>query len=293
MNFLTLNLNFMSNGLGRGLGSLIPQKNDPVTTPPSSSTIEGEVMRVSPDVIIANPRQPRNNFSDAELNELVQSVREYGIIQPLVVTRTAGGYELIAGERRLRAARLVGLKEVPIVVREADDQEKLEIALIENIQREDLNAVELALGYKKLAEEFNLNQDQLAKKLGKSRPVVTNTLRILQLPQAIQDALINGEITEGHAKILVGLDSEQKQFELFNRIKTRHLNVDTTLLEARRMGGTKQARIQINYADKDKEMLLRQFFGAKSEIKRIRKGGEVVVHFTSEEELDGIIKKIS
>jgi ParB family chromosome partitioning protein len=283
----------MSNGLGRGLGSLIPQKNDPVTTPPSSSTIEGEVMRVSPDVIIANPRQPRNNFSDAELNELVQSVREYGIIQPLVVTKTAGGYELIAGERRLRAARLVGLKEVPIVVREADDQEKLEIALIENIQREDLNAVELALGYKKLAEEFNLNQDQLAKKLGKSRPVVTNTLRILQLPQAIQDALINGEITEGHAKILVGLDSEQKQFELFNRIKTRHLNVDTTLLEARRMGGTKQARIQINYADKDKEMLLRQFFGAKSEIKRIRKGGEVVVHFTSEEELDGIIKKIS
>lgn len=283
----------MSNGLGRGLGSLIPQKNDPININPSSSQTEGEVMRVSPDSIIANPRQPRNNFSDAELNELVQSVREYGIIQPLVVTKTAQGYELIAGERRLRAARLVGLKEVPIVVREADDQEKLEIALIENIQREDLNAVELALGYKKLAEEFNLNQDQLAKKLGKSRPVVTNTLRILQLPQAIQDALINGEITEGHAKILVGLDSEQKQFELFNRIKTRHLNVDTTLLEARRMGGTKQARIQINYADKDKEMLLRQFFGAKSEIKRIRKGGEVVVHFTSEEELEGIIKKVS
>jgi len=283
----------MSNGLGRGLGSLIPQKNDPSTITPSSLQTEGEVMRVSPDTIIANPRQPRNNFNDAELNELVQSVREYGIIQPLVVTKTTEGYELIAGERRLRAARLVGLKEVPIIVREADDQEKLEIALIENIQREDLNAVELALGYKKLAEEFNLNQDQLAKKLGKSRPVVTNTLRILQLPQAIQDALINGEITEGHAKILVGLDSEQKQFELFNRIKTRHLNVDTTLLEARRMGGTKQARIQINYADKDKEMLLRQFFGAKSEIKRIRKGGEVVVYFTSEEELEGIIKKIS
>jgi ParB family chromosome partitioning protein len=284
----------MSNGLGRGLGSLIPQKNDPVHTPPSSSIqAEGEVLRVSPDNIIANPRQPRNNFTDSGLDELVQSVREYGIIQPLVVTKTVQGYELIAGERRLRAARLVGLKEVPIVIREADDQEKLEIALIENIQREDLNAVELALGYKKLAEEFNLNQDQLAKKLGKSRPVVTNTLRILQLPQAIQDALINGEITEGHAKILVGLDSEQKQFELFNRIKTRHLNVDTTLLEARRMGGTKQARIQINYADKDKEMLLRQFFGAKSEVKRIRKGGEVIVHFSSEEELEGIIKKIS
>jgi ParB family chromosome partitioning protein len=283
----------MTNGLGRGLGSLIPQKNDPVQTVSSAIQSEGEVLRVSPDSIIANPRQPRNNFTDSGLEELVQSVREYGIIQPLVVTKTAEGYELIAGERRLRASRIVGLKEVPIVIREADDQEKLEIALIENIQREDLNPVELALGYKKLAEEFNLSQDQLAKKLGKSRPVVTNTLRILQLPEAIQDALVNGEITEGHAKILVGLDSEQKQFELFNRIKTRHLNVDTTLHEARRMGGTKQARIQINYADKDKEMILREFFGAKVTIKRIRKGGEVVVSFNNEEELGEIVKKVS
>ncbi len=287
-------MNSMSNGLGRGLGSLIPQKNDPVVSQAQqSSSNEADVLRVSPDAIIANPSQPRTRFNDAELSELVQSVREYGIIQPLVVTKTANGYELIAGERRLRAARLVGLKEVPIVIRAADKQEKLEIALIENIQREDLNAVELALGYKKLADEFNLNQEQLAKKLGKSRPVVTNTLRILQLPQLIQEALINGEITEGHAKILVGLDSEQKQFELFNRIKTRHLNVDSTLTEARRMGGTKQARVQINYADKDKEMRLRQFFGAKSEIKRVRKGGEVIVHFTSDEELEEIIKKVS
>jgi len=284
----------MSNGLGRGLGSLIPQKNDPTNiTSVADASVSDDILRVSPDLIIANPSQPRTRFTDNGLEELVQSVREYGIIQPLVVTKTSNGYELIAGERRLRAARIVGLKEVPIVIRAAGDQEKLEIALIENIQREDLNPVELALGYKKLAEEFNLNQDQLAKKIGKSRPVVTNTLRILQLPQLIQEALINGEITEGHAKILVGLDSEQKQFELFNRIKTRHLNVDSTLTEARRMGGTKQARVQINYADKDKEMILRQFFGAKTEIKRVRKGGEVVIHFTSEEELGEIIKKVS
>ncbi len=284
----------MSNGLGRGLGSLIPQKNDPTNiTSVADISVSDDILRVSPDSIIANPSQPRTRFTDNGLEELVQSVREYGIIQPLVVTKTSNGYELIAGERRLRAARIVGLKEVPIVIRAAGDQEKLEIALIENIQREDLNPVELALGYKKLAEEFNLNQDQLAKKIGKSRPVVTNTLRILQLPQLIQEALINGEITEGHAKILVGLDSEQKQFELFNRIKTRHLNVDSTLTEARRMGGTKQARVQINYADKDKEMILRQFFGAKTEIKRVRKGGEVVIHFTSEEELGEIIKKVS
>lgn len=287
----------MSNGLGRGLGSLIPQKNDPLPHTPreAEATLppDGTVVKVSPDLIKANPRQPRTHFGDPMLDELVQSIKEYGIIQPLVVTRSSDGYELIAGERRLRAARQVGLREVPIVIREADDQEKLELALIENIQREDLNPVELAIAYKQLADEFSLNQEQLAKKLGKSRPVVTNTLRILQLPGEIQLALVNGEITEGHAKILVGLDSEAKQFELFGRIKSRHLRVDDTLLEARRMGGTKQARVQINYQDKDKEMRLREFFGAKSEIKRVRKGGQIIVRFNNEEELQEIMKKVS
>jgi ParB family chromosome partitioning protein len=200
---------------------------------------------------------------------------------------------LIAGERRLRAAQKLDLSEVPVIVREAHDQQKLEIALIENIQREDLNPVELAIAYKQLAEEFNLNQEQLAKKLGKSRPVVTNTLRILNLPTDIQHALVNGEISEGHAKILVGLDSQEKQFELFNRIRNRRLTVDDTLVEARRMGGTKQGRIKIDYADKDKELKLRQFFGAKTEIKRGKKGGQIVVHFYSDEELGGIIEKLS
>lgn len=287
----------MTNGLGRGLGSLIPQKNS-MTSAAAPAAEEallpaGQVMKISPDLIVANPRQPRNRFAEPVLDELVQSIREHGIIQPLIVTKATNGYELIAGERRLRAARQLGLREVPIVCREAGDQEKLEIALVENIQREDLNAVELAIAYKALAEEFDLNQEQLAKKLGKSRPAVANTLRILQLPGEIQEALVNGEITEGHAKILVGLDSQQKQFELFHRIKARRLTVDDTLLEARRMGGTKQARVQINYLDKDKEMVLRQFFGAKSEIKRVRHGGQVIIYFNNEEELGEIVKKVS
>lgn len=287
----------MTNGLGRGLGSLIPQKGSlpSVASPVGEEALlpAGQVMKISPDLIVANPRQPRNRFAEPVLDELVQSIREHGIIQPLIVTKAENGYELIAGERRLRAARQLGLREVPIVCRQAGDQEKLEIALVENIQREDLNAVELAIAYKALAEEFDLNQEQLAKKLGKSRPVVANTLRILQLPGEIQEALVNGEITEGHAKILVGLDSPQKQFELYHRIKARRLTVDDTLLEARRMGGTKQARVQINYQDKDKEMVLRQFFGAKSEIKRVRQGGQVVIHFNNEEELGEIVKKVS
>ncbi len=284
----------MSNGLGRGLGSLIPQSNNQ-TSPviDSGVTPDAQVQKINPELIKANPRQPRSNFNDPALAELVQSIREYGIIQPLVVSKVADGYELIAGERRLRAARQMGLKEVPIVVRETQDQEKLGLALIENIQREDLNPVELAIAYKQLAEEFNLNQDALAKKLGKSRPSVTNTMRILNLPGEIQMALINGEITEGHAKILVGLDSEEKQFELFQRIRTRRLTVDDTLMEARRMGGTKQGKIKIDYADKDKELRLRQFFGAKTEIKRGKKGGQVIIHFYSDEELAGLINKVS
>lgn len=285
----------MSNGLGRGLGSLIPQKNSQIQSNAVSdqSVSKDQVVKVSPDLIKANPHQPRHTFNAGELEDLMQSIKEHGIIQPLIVTKTDTGYELIAGERRLRAAQHVGLSEVPVIVKEANEQKKLELALIENIQRENLNAVELAKAYKQLAEEFNLNQEQLAKKLGKSRPVITNTLRILQLPDIIQEALVNGEITEGHAKILVGLDSERKQFELFNRIRTRKLTVDDTLLEARRMGGTKQARVLINHADKDKEMRLRQFFGSKSEIKRVRKGGQIVVHFGSEEELEGIIERLN
>lgn len=285
----------MANGLGRGLGSLIPQKNSDDQEKVKEiigSVAKDQVITVNPDLIVANPHQPRHTFNSGELDELKQSIEEHGIIQPLVVTHSEKGYELIAGERRLRAARELKLRAVPIVVREANDQTKLELALIENIQREDLNAIELANAYKQLSEEFNLNQEQLAKKLGKSRPVITNTLRILQLPDVIQEALINGEITEGHAKILVGLDSERKQFELFNRIRTRRLTVDDTLLEARRMGGTKKARVLINHQDKDKEMQLRQFFGTKTEIKRVRKGGQVIIYFNNEEELEGIVDKV-
>ncbi len=283
----------MSNGLGRGLGSLIPQHNQPISSDEAAAISDAPVLKISTDLIKANPRQPRTNFDDPALTELIQSIREYGIIQPLVVSKSGDGYELIAGERRLRAAKQMGLREVPIVVREAKEQEKLGLALIENIQREDLNPVELAIAYKHLSEELGLNQDQLAKKLGKSRPSITNTMRILQLPGEIQLALVNGEISEGHAKILVGLDSEHKQMELFQRIRVRRLTVDDTLMEARRMGGTKQGKIKINYADQDKELRLNQFFGTKSEIKRGKKGGQIVIHFYSDEELAGIIGKLS
>ena len=236
--------------------------------------------------------QPRKNFNEHQLNELVESIKQYGIIQPLIMTRKNDRYELIAGERRLRAAKILNLATVPAIVREASEQQKLELALVENLQREDLNSIETAIAYRKLIDEFNLNQEELAARVGRSRPVVTNTLRFLNLPEEIQAALIQGRINEGHAKIIVGLPDEIKQFALYKKILSHEMTVDDTIKETRAMGGTKQARIKINYQDKDKEFAFRQFFGTKAEIKRKGKGGEVIIYFYGDEELGEMVAKI-
>jgi ParB family chromosome partitioning protein len=244
------------------------------------------------DRIRTNPLQPRKRFADHELEELVESIRQYGIIQPLIVTERNGDFELIAGERRLRSAKALNLPTVPVIVREADEQEKLELALIENIQREDLNPVETALAFRKLIDEFNLSQEELAVRVSKSRPAVTNTLRLLNLPEEIQLALVDGRLSEGHAKLLVGIEGEAKQMSLFRKIVHSGLSVNDTATEARRLGGTKQARIKINYADKDKEFAFREFFGCKAEVKRKGKGGQVILEFYSDEELQAMMLKM-
>ncbi|MDP2737095.1 MAG: ParB/RepB/Spo0J family partition protein [bacterium] len=290
----------MANSLGRGLSSLIPQKVNKVATTSSGDAVvnvtsmddKGRVLELNPEQIALNPMQPRKNFNEHQLNELVESIKQYGIIQPLIVTQKNGRYELIAGERRLRAAKVLGLASVPAIVREADEQQKLELALVENIQREDLNSIETAIAYRKLIDEFNLSQDELAARVSRSRPVITNTLRFLNLPEEIQNALIEGKITEGHAKVIVGLETEAQQFALFKKILLNKMSVDQSLKETRIMGGTKQARIKINYADKDKEFAFRQFFGTKAEVKRKGKGGEIIIYFFSDEELGEIVQKI-
>lgn len=288
----------MSNtGLGRGLGSLIPDKDAqsiPVrqTGASTSPTDKNNILNIPLEEIALNPLQPRQQFSDDGLDELVDSIKEYGVIQPLIVTREGGKYELIAGERRLRAAKQAGLKEVPAILRDAGEQEKLEVALIENIQRENLNAIDLAHGYKRLIDEFNLSQEEVAKRVGKSRPTVTNVLRMLQLPEEVQLALIGGKITEGHAKYILGLPTEEKQMILFRKILNNKLTITDTNKEVRRMGGTKAARIKINYSDKDKEFALREFFGTRVEIKRKGKGGQIIIDFFTDEELGEIVDKV-
>jgi ParB family transcriptional regulator, chromosome partitioning protein len=284
-----------SDNLGRGLGSLIPAKNNRDNFAINKIDVvdaKDKILHIPLDAIKINPMQPRKKFADTSLDELADSIKEYGIVQPLIVSKVGSGYELIAGERRLRAAKKIGLEKVPAIVRDASTQEKLVVALIENIQRENLNPIDTASGYKKLMDEFSLTQEEVSKRVGKPRSTVANSLRILNLPEEIKIAIAEQKITEGHAKYLVGLDNIDKQMNLFRKIMHNELSVEETNQEAKRMGGTKAARIKINYADKDKEFALRQFFGTKVEIKKKGKGGQIIIEYYSDDELNEIMKKV-
>jgi len=291
----------MSDGLGRGLGSLIPQKNNKAINSKSDEAginnvsvgnDKDKILQVEVEKIKANPMQPRQEFEPVNLDGLVESIKEYGVIQPLIASQSDSGYELIAGERRLRAAKKAGLITVPVIVRDVQEQEKLEVALVENLQRQNLNPIETAIAYRKLVDEFNISQAEVSRRVGKARSSITNTLRMLNLPEEIRAALVAGKIGEGHAKYLLGLDSEAKQMILFKKILHNNLTVNDTHKEVKRMGGTKEAKIKINYADKDKEFTLREFFGAKAEIKRKLKGGQIIIDFYSDDELDEIMGKV-
>lgn len=283
--------------LGRGLGSLIPQKvnktfTDDITPAMSVVSDEDKILHISPDAIKPNSQQPRSDFNEANLEDLSRSIKEYGVLQPLVVSRQGDGYELIAGERRLRASKMAGLKTVPVIVRPADEQKKLEMALIENIQREDLNPIELAIGYRRLADEFNLKVEEVARRLGKSRPLVSNTMRLLSLPAEIQKALAEGLISPGHGNAILGLESEAKQFELFRKIVANKMTVAQVAEETKKMGGTKQARIRDNSVDQDRVAKLQEFFGSRARIQRKNKGGQVIIDFADDETLNEMIRKL-
>lgn len=285
----------MPSGLGRGLGSLIPKK----TINYDSSATEDvfvvhdqseKLIRISPDKIDYNPYQPRQDFSEGALNDLVDSIREHGIIQPLIVTKKDGRFELIAGERRLRSALTLGLSEVPVIVREADKQKKLEIALIENLQRENLNPIETALAYRRLIDEFSISQEEVAKRVGKARPSVSNSLRLLGLPAEIRQAIAEKRLSEGHAKYLLGLENETKQINVFRKILRNNLTVSETDRVIKNLGGTKAARIKIP-ADESREERLSTILSTKVEIKRQGAKGKLIIDFYSEEELNGILER--
>jgi ParB family chromosome partitioning protein len=273
-------------GLGRGLDALIPV----------SETSAG-VTQLPVSAIGRNPRQPRTRLDPTELEELANSIREHGVIQPLVVAQSAypGQYTLITGERRLEAARLAGLPTVPALIREATDQQLLELALVENIQRSDLGPLETAHAYKHLAEDFGLSHEEIAAKVGKKRVTVTNTLRLLKLPARLLDALASGQITEGHARALLALPNPQAQTAAFATVVNKGLNVRQTEELVRRLLGQQDARPAKPTRQAESDALatrLREALGTKVALRRGRKGGTIIIHFYSDEELNAIAEAI-
>jgi ParB family chromosome partitioning protein len=277
-------------GLGKGLDALIP-------TGQKTTGGEGGITQVPVDAIQRNPRQPREKFDLDELENLAASVREHGVIQPLIVSPGKNGvYTLIAGERRLQAARKAGLKTVPVVIRHATDQQLLELALIENVQRADLNAIEEAEAYQHLAKEFKLSHETIATRVGKSRVAVTNTLRLLDASAAVKQALVDGRITEGHARALLALNTAKAQETLLNQIVNLDLSVRQTEALARKYTGQKPAykkRSSPSADVTDVERRLRSSLGTKVSLKHGKKGGTVTIYYYSDEELDSLLEKLT
>ena len=272
--------------LGRGLGALIPgayavhPESQPAALAPSSVPLTA---------IQPNPFQPRRSFSDATISELAESIRQKGILQPLIVRRTTSGYELIAGERRLRAAERAGLSEVPVTLREATDGELLEMALIENLQREDLNPIEEAHAYQRLMDEFDLTQEDIASRVGKDRSTVANTVRLLALPEEIQREIERGNLSAGHARALVSVDSENARIDLARRIIDHKL----TVREAERL--VKEAVAKgTDVEQRAVEQRLTEVLGTKVRlVPRRDGGGRVEISYFSLDQLNGLVERLA
>lgn len=278
--------------LGRGLGSLIPQKQS--ITEQVIPEAHTKVLEIEINQIVENPRQPRRDFPTKELEDLIASIKEHGIIQPLVVTQTSGDkFELIAGERRLRASKEAGLKKVPAIVRKASDQEKLELALIENIQRQDLNAYEEALAYRALIDEFNLTQEDAAKRVGKSRSAVANILRLLDLPEEMIKALREGQITKSHARTLLSESDPKKQKELFKAMLKGEVSVREAESRIVSPKGKKKGIFAKDPNIAAHEKKLREILGTKVAIHERKGKGKIIIDFYSKEELLDLLDQLS
>ena len=286
----------INSGLGRGLSSLIPNlsQDDSQLSSAAFAVSEGEKIILAPLAQIEkNPFQPRENFSYEEMEDLVESVKKHGILQPLIVSKTEKGYQLIAGERRLRAAQILELEKIPAIVRNVAEAEKLELALIENIQRQNLNPLEEAYAYKKLIDEFSLTQEQVADKVGKKRATISNILRLLDLPQEIQKALAENKITIGHAKVILSQEGRNNQLKLLEKI------LQATLSVRQAEGEVKKVKVKGHERslEKDPEVLgkeerLRAILNTKVKINKKGQTGNIAIDFYSNEELENLVRLI-
>lgn len=288
-----------SKGLGKGLDSMIPPKRT-ARAQAQASAVEknanksGEVILKINDVE-PNKNQPRRTFNEDSLIELSESIKQHGIVQPLVVAKQKDYYEIIAGERRWRAAKIAGLKEVPVIIKDYSPQEIMEVALIENIQREDLNPIEEAKAYKNLIDEYNLKQDQVAEKVSKSRTAVTNALRLLKLDDRVQEMLINESISSGHARALLGLDDAEKQYNIATQIFDEKLSVRETEKLVKQINRPEQPpkpkkELKNDFVYRDIEEKLKEKIGTKVKINRKTEDkGKIEIEYYSPEELEKIL----
>ena len=272
-------------GLGRGLAALIPQR-----APTVGGSIEIPLARIR-----ENPRQPRQRMDDDALASLAESIRQHGVLQPILVTETIDGYTLVAGERRVRASRIAGLERIPAIVRQLADQQRLELALVENLQREDLDPMEAARAYRQLIDEFSFTQEDLATRVGRARSTVANTLRLLDLHPAVQDAVAASLITEGHARAIGGLPMEA-QAPAVTTVIADDLSVRQTEELVRRVREPRQERTATHVvADHDAERVeedLRRSLGTKVRLMRTRRGGRIVIEYFGEDELARLYQRL-
>jgi len=282
--------------LGRGLDSLIPQK--PIKKNFSNEEInkideKNQIFDLAIEKIQFNPHQPRKRFDHRELEELINSIKTYGIIQPVIVTKIDNEfYQLIAGERRLRAAQTLNLKTVPAIIRQAKELEKLELALIENLQRKNLNPIEEAISFKRLIDEFNLNQEEIARKIGKKRSTIANTLRLLSLPEEVQKAIFDEKISEGHARAIASLPGEKEQKEFLKKIVQDQMTVrqaESQVKQVKVKGHVRKFKSDPILLEKEEK--LREILGYRVAIKKRGSGGEIAIIYDSPEDLNEIYKK--
>lgn len=283
-------------GLGKGLDSLIPVHNN---TEKEKAVVEKVVEKKTDTVlriteIEPNKGQPRKNFNEDALEELADSIKQFGLIQPLVVQKRDGYYEIIAGERRWRAAKKAGLKEVPVIIRDYTDEEMMEIALIENLQREDLNPIEEAQAYKKLINDYKLKQDEIAEKVSKSRVAITNSMRLLKLSEKVQDMIVDEMISSGHGRALLALNDKKMQEELANRIFDEKLSVRETEQIVKALNNPKEKKQKEEYSDnfiyEKIENEFKEIIGTNVSIKRKSQDkGKIEIEYYSTEDLERII----
>lgn len=281
-------MNNKKSALGKGLGALIPEVGEKIVNEAEKNKVfEVDINEISPD-----KEQPRKNFDEEKLEQLAASIKEHGIIQPILVRKEDNYYKIIAGERRWRAARIAGLKKIPILEKVLDRKQTMEISLIENLQREDLNPIEEAKAYKKLIDEFSITQEEIANRIGKSRPAIANTLRLLSLDERILNYLAEGIITEGHGKAIVSVEDKNVQYEIAKKIIDEGLNVRQTEKLIKNFNSvkvnTKEKSVKDVYI-KDVENRLKSVLGTKVTINKGRKKGKIEIEYYNNEDLERII----